>query len=505
MTVREGDLLGEMVQFKDAKVGDAEQAISDAKHVRADTNDASRIAKAEADLEAAQDALKQAEATLPRVKVVAPISGKLSNTFGRGVYGPGFPFNSIAVPDSMVVTFDIPEGAVLAHRRLPDRKPNWQLSLPVACGLADDKGYPYRGKVVSVAEEIDTKTHTQHWEAVVPNKDGLFMPGMSVRVRLITSEPHKVMLIPPIVCYNYSSFEPEGTKILVVSPRNILETRTPAGRQRYDSFIAVTGGLSANDWVVLPENEMSINWGDSNGRLKISFNGEWAAVGDIVIPEKVTTSPPPWAAISVPVAVSVARPIARQVTDYEDYNGQVVEGPASEKSVCAQFEIDERTVIRLRRSMAGQKPGWEHRLPVSCGLADDEGFPIRGEVSVVQDKMDPKTGTQTWGMELPNKDGVLVLGMFLRVRLAVSAPYRALLVPDRAMGFDQGRKFVFVVNRQDAAERRDLKVGQLQDDGLMAVTEGLSGEDRVILNPSKVKAGMFVKPEEQPHDTAPRD
>ena len=84
----------------------------------------------------------------------------------------------------------------LAHRRMPDRKPDWELSLPVVFGLADDKGFPYRGKVVlRRRRDIDPKTHAQRWQAVVPNKDGIFMPGMSVRVRLITSEPHKVMLV----------------------------------------------------------------------------------------------------------------------------------------------------------------------------------------------------------------------------------------------------------------------------------------------------------------------
>ena len=95
----------------------------------------------------------------------------------------------------MVVTFDVPESAVLKHRRLLDRKPDWEQSLPVAFGLSDDKGFPYRGKVLSVPDAINSETHAQRWQAVVPNKDGIFMPGMSVRLRLLTSEPHKVMLV----------------------------------------------------------------------------------------------------------------------------------------------------------------------------------------------------------------------------------------------------------------------------------------------------------------------
>ncbi len=171
-------------------------------------------------------------------------------------------------------------------------------------------------------------------------------------------------------------------------------------------------------------------------------------------------------------------------------------------SIGADFDVDERTVIQLRRSMAGQKTGWEFSLPVSCALADDRTFPIRGKISSVDNSVDSKTGTQKWGLVLPNKDGVLVPGMFLRVRLTTQRPYKALLIPERslgsdAVGSDQGQKFVLVVNGQSAVERRDVEIGQLQDDGLRVVTKGLGGDDRVVLDPSKVTAvGMAVKPEE---------
>ena len=476
--------------------------------------------------------------------------------------------------------------------------------------LADDKGFPYRGKVVSVAEDIDPKTHTQRWQAVVPNKDGIFMPGMSVRVRVITSEPHNVMLVPQ-GCHGLIPAEnPNSEVVRVVNDRNIIESRNVQIGGRYDRLDAVTAGLKAADWVVADPSKF----------------GGFPDPGMTIAPERFNTPPPPWALISVPPAVSVARPVAREVTDYEIYTGhvgsplvtsvvvpvqgelekvyfkrgQIVKqgdlmaevlpraelfnlaplreswkkaeesinpkdgGPAlsgeaerqrtakaAEKakaarealdgawaklprrkifapcggriekidspdpetrsgynanvefaritsldSTSAYFDVNERTVIHLRRSMAGQKPGWELALPVSCGLADDQDFPIHGKVSSVDSGIDPKFGIQFWNLVLPNKDGVLVPGMLLRVRLAVSAPYKALLVPERAVGSDQGRKFVFVVDNQNAAERRDVEIGQLQDDGRRAVTKGLRADDRVILEHFRVQPGMTVKPEE---------
>ena len=161
-------------------------------------------------------------------------------------------------------------------------------------------------------------------------------------------------------------------------------------------------------------------------------------------------------------------------------------------------------MISLRRRMAGSKPGWEYELPVSCGLADDKGFPIPGKVCTVAANISGSTGTQLWMLVLPNKDGVLVPGMFLRVRLATSARTRPCWCRNCAIGSDQGRKFVFVVNDQNAAECRDVEIGQVQDDGLRVVTKGLSGDDRVLLDHfSKVTAGMTVKPEETPAAAQP--
>jgi RND family efflux transporter MFP subunit len=165
-------------------------------------------------------------------------------------------------------------------------------------------------------------------------------------------------------------------------------------------------------------------------------------------------------------------------------------------SMYATFDVDERTVLAHRR-MANRKPDWELSLPVLWGLADNKDYPYRGKVVGVDNEIDPKTGTQRWHVLLPNKEGILLPGMFVRVRLITSAPHKALLIPERALGMDQGLPFVFVVNDQDLVERRAVKIGQV-DDGLRSVTEGLKAEDRVItsgLQKVRPGMGMTVKPE----------
>ena len=235
---------------------------------------------------------------------------------------------------------------------MKDRKPDWERSLPVVCGLADDKGFPYRGKVISVGEGIDPNTHAQRWQALVKNQDGIFMPGMSVRLRLITSAPHSVKLIPADTVFIHA--QPKNVVIEVMNERNVIESRNVTLGRRFEEFSSVPENLSANDWVVL----------STDGR---SYRPETT-----VKPEKVTTPPPPWASISVPPAVSVAHPVAREVTDYEQFTGHL-EATKNPDSIYVIFDIDERSAISLRRA-PDRKPGWELSVPVFCGLAGETGL-----------------------------------------------------------------------------------------------------------------------------------
>jgi RND family efflux transporter MFP subunit len=156
------------------------------------------------------------------------------------------------------------------------------------------------------------------------------------------------------------------------------------------------------------------------------------------------------------------------------------------------FDIDERIAGAIRRK-DNAKPGFALSLPVVCGLPDNEGFTYRAKMDSVESRVDPASGTVRIRAVLSNKDGILMPNMFVRVRLTTSDPYKALLVPEKALGSDQGRKFVFVVNDQNVVEHRDVKVRQMTDDELRVVTEGLKAEDRVITSGLQlVRAGMTV-------------
>jgi multidrug efflux system membrane fusion protein len=92
-----------------------------------------------------------------------------------------------------------------------------------------------------------------------------------------------------------------------------------------------------------------------------------------------------------------------------------------------------------------------------------------------------------------NPDRLLAPGMFIRVRLPIGQEHSALLVAEQALGSDQGRKYVYVVNGNDEVEYRAVTLGALHD-GLRVVEKGLSGDDRVVvIGLQRVRAGTKVE------------
>jgi RND family efflux transporter MFP subunit len=168
----------------------------------------------------------------------------------------------------------------------------------------------------------------------------------------------------------------------------------------------------------------------------------------------------------------------------------------STKPMYVYFNIDERTFLGSRRAGLGKG------LQVALGLADEKDYPHRAEVDFVAGRVDPKTGTLRMRVTMPNADGLLVPGLFVRVRLTTSKPYKALLVPERAVERNlnkigrtswQGAAFVLVVNQKSEVEIREVRLGQ-QHGGLVVVKEGLKEADRVVLaGPQGLRPGKIVR------------
>jgi RND family efflux transporter MFP subunit len=159
-----------------------------------------------------------------------------------------------------------------------------------------------------------------------------------------------------------------------------------------------------------------------------------------------------------------------------------------------EFTFDESAYLRYERFARGGKEvtGREGNVVVSLRLIDEPDFKHSGYMDFVDNVIDRSSGTIRGR---PNS--LFTPGMFARIRVPGSPVYNALLVPDSAIGSEQIRKFVMVVGADNAVTNRYVTLGQLSD-GLRVVKEGLTADDRVIVNGlMRARSGQKVTPQEQ--------
>src|SRR5580700_9922074 len=165
--------------------------------------------------------------------------------------------------------------------------------------------------------------------------------------------------------------------------------------------------------------------------------------------------------------------------------------------IYAYFSMDELAALGYQRliregKIASTQGG---KVPVYLQLQDETGFPHEGTIDFSDNSFDSSTGTLLIRGSFPNTDGFLTPGNFVRVRVASSPKYDALLVADRAIGSDQDQSFVYVVDSRNIARLRHIKTGQLAE-GLRVVKSGLQPDDVVIINGIlKVRPESQVKPQ----------
>jgi multidrug efflux system membrane fusion protein len=171
--------------------------------------------------------------------------------------------------------------------------------------------------------------------------------------------------------------------------------------------------------------------------------------------------------------------------------------------VYVTFTGDERAYLRYQElARAGNRESSRDvRNPVLVGLANEEGFPHRGEVDFVDNALNPATGTIRARAVVPNPDGIFTPGLFARVRLLGASQTDALLINEQAVLTDQDRRYVYIVGKDNAAERRDVRIGP-RVEGLVVVESGLKAGDRVIINGMRkiFFPGQPVNPRDVPMD-----
>ena len=159
-------------------------------------------------------------------------------------------------------------------------------------------------------------------------------------------------------------------------------------------------------------------------------------------------------------------------------NETVLTTIVSQDPMYVYFNVDELTLLRVMTAVREGKLKTVHkgdRLKIGVGLQiDGSEYPYHAEMDFINNQIDPSTGTLQIRGELANPKPdvgprVFAPGMFVRVRIPISDRHTALIIPQMAIGSDQGNRYVWVVNDQNVVVYRPVNVGQEQPGGLQEV------------------------------------
>ena len=199
----------------------------------------------------------------------------------------------------------------------------------------------------------------------------------------------------------------------------------------------------------------------------------------------------------------VDSPIDGRISNYAVTVGNLVQADTTNLTTIrsvdpmyAYFNVDEHTLLEVKRLIqeGKVKSANDEKMDVEMALANDVGYPWKGYINFVDNQIDADTGTMRIRAVFDNPKRLLVPGMFCRVRVAIGRPQEMLMISDRALGTEQGQKYVLVVDEKNVIQYKPVKIGQV-DGGLRVIVDGLTETDKVIINGlQRVRAGLTVKP-----------
>jgi RND family efflux transporter MFP subunit len=208
---------------------------------------------------------------------------------------------------------------------------------------------------------------------------------------------------------------------------------------------------------------------------------------------------------------SVTAPISGQIGESAISKGNLVRGDydllatiVSLHPIYVNFDVSERDLLEFRnrnrdKVLAATEKQPEIRalkIPVTLGLANENGFPHEGVMDFADNRVNPSTGTIRVRATFDNTKRLFKPGLFARVRVPAGSPRQSVLVSERAIGIDQGVKYVLAVDDKKVVDRRFVELGALQDDGLRVITSGLKPEEWVVVNGlQRARPGKPVNPQ----------
>ncbi len=168
---------------------------------------------------------------------------------------------------------------------------------------------------------------------------------------------------------------------------------------------------------------------------------------------------------------------------------QVLTSLVSVSRLYASFDVDEQTYLKYISNQRNSA-----QVPVYMGLANETGFSREGTINSIDNNLDATSGTIRVRATFDNPNGVLLPGLYARIRLGGGHPRSAILISPTAVGVDQDKRFVVVVDAKNQTAYREVKLGA-QQDGLQIVNSGLQAGDRIVVNGlQRIRPGDPVTP-----------
>ena len=162
-------------------------------------------------------------------------------------------------------------------------------------------------------------------------------------------------------------------------------------------------------------------------------------------------------------------------------------------------DIDEDSLLKFNALVRAKKidTNGDGEIPIELQLADETGFPHRGHIESLDNRVDPNTGSILLRAVFSNEDGRIVPGLFARIRVPLSERHPALLVSERAIGTDQAEKYVLTLTASNTVAYQAVSLGP-SEDGQRIVRSGLQAGEKIIVNGmQRIRPGMPVTPQLQ--------
>jgi multidrug efflux system membrane fusion protein len=163
--------------------------------------------------------------------------------------------------------------------------------------------------------------------------------------------------------------------------------------------------------------------------------------------------------------------------------------------IYASFDADERVVARALKALPRAQL---HRIPVEMQTVTNGGSQLSGRLQLVDNQVNASSGTVRVRAVFDNRDGSLMPGQFVKLRMGRAQAEGALLISERAVGTDQDKRFVLVVGADDKAAYREVTLGGSVN-GRRIVTSGLEPGERIVVNGlQRVRPGTLIAPQPAP-------